>query len=99
MAISAKAWTLPDEVLGRSTHPGLNRLIEFAGESGMSMVGSIDPYDDTRFNRLQMQLVIPELRQLSEVAPGSAADAARELLLIAELVSEKPHRYLEFVGD
>jgi len=65
----------------------------------MQMVGSVDPYDDTRFNQMQMRLVIPELLKLTEIAPERAADAARELIPIAELVSAGAHRYLEFIGD
>lgn len=99
VALSARAWTLPDETLVRSTHSGLNELIEFAQAAGIPMIGNVDPYDDTRFNQMQMRIVIPELRRLSEVAPDAAADAARELLSIAELVSAKAHRYLEFIGD
>lgn len=63
------------------------------------MLGNVDPYDDTRFNQMQMRLVIPELNRLAEIAPDTAADAARELLPIAELVSAKAHRYLDFIGD
>ncbi len=99
MALSARAWTLPDKILVRSTHSGLNELIEFAQAADLPMMGNVDPYDDTRFNQMQMRLVIPELRRLAEVAPDAAADAARELLPIAELVSAKAHRYLEFIGD
>jgi hypothetical protein len=99
MALSARAWTLPDEILVSCIHPGLNELIEFARAAGMPMIGSVDPYDDTRFNQMQMRLVIPELRRFTEVAPDHAADAARELLPIAELVSAKAHRYLDFIGD
>jgi len=36
----------------------------------MPMIGSVDPYDDTRFNQMQMRLVIPELRRLAEVEQG-----------------------------
>ena len=99
MALSARAWTLPDQTLARCTHPGLNDLIRFARASGLPMIGNVDPYDDTRFNQMQMQLVIPELRGLAEAAPSAAAEAAGELVPIAELVRAGAHRYLEFIGD
>jgi hypothetical protein len=63
------------------------------------MLGNVDPYDDTRFNRMQMGLIVPELQAIIDSAPNGVADAARELLLMTDLVDRKPHRYLVFIGD
>lgn len=99
MPLSVRVWTLPDMNLARCIHPDLNRLVEFAQSLKLPMLGNVDPYDDTRFNRMQMSLVVPELRMLADSAPEGAAGAAQELLALTELVDAKPHRYLVFIGD
>lgn len=63
------------------------------------MLGYVDPYDDTWFNKSQMRLVIPELKALIDSTSAAEAEAATEVLVIAELLERKPHRYLIFVGD
>jgi hypothetical protein len=62
------------------------------------MLGAVDPYDDTRFNRLQVQTVRNELRQLADLTEDVTA-AACELLSLVDLVDLRPHRYLILVGD
>ncbi|GAB2698213.1 hypothetical protein GCM10027194_35030 [Thalassiella azotivora] len=99
MPISVKVWTLPDSDLARCLHPDLNRLVEFAKSLNLPMLGNVDPCDDTRFNSMQLRLVVHELRTLVDSAPEGAADAARALLALTELVDERPHRYLVFLGD
>lgn len=100
MSLSAWVWTLPDERLALCEHGSLNELVKLAREMQMPMLGNVDRYDDTRFNRMQMKLVCSELHELvSQSSPGGVLDAARELLAMAELVRAKAHRYLIFVGD
>ena len=98
MRLSAIVWTLPDETLMRCLHPGLNALVEAASAAGLPMLGAVDPYDDTRFNRLQVQTVRNELRQLADLTEDVTA-AACELLSLVDLVDLRPHRYLILVGD
>jgi glutamate synthase domain-containing protein 1 len=82
-----------------SIHPGLNALVETAKVANLPMLGNVDRYDDTRFNRMQVEVVGEELRQLIDSAEGDVVAAARELLAMVDLVDLKPHRYLIFIGD
>lgn len=66
---------------------------------GLPLLGSVDQHDDTRFNRMQVGLVLSELKALAEVLSGENVVALGELITLAELVRERPHRYLLFVGD
>jgi hypothetical protein len=82
-----------------STHPGIGRVCLLAEESAFPMLGYVDPYGDTTFNRSQMRLVIPELRALIERGTEDESDAAREILTLAERVEHDIHTYLVFEGD
>ncbi|MEU5153169.1 hypothetical protein [Glycomyces sp. NPDC021274] len=99
MAISVRVRTNTGETEGTSTHKALNALCELASTKKLSLLGCVDPYDDTTFNRAQLKLLIPELEALAEDSNGDVADAARELLALTALVDRKPHRYLIFIGD
>ena len=99
MPLSARVWTLPDETLARSVVPGMNRLVERARASGFPMLGNVDEYDDTKFNRLQVEVLIRELAVFTKGEDRQVAGAAEELTAMAQLVLEKPHRYLLFIGD
>jgi hypothetical protein len=99
MPLSAHVWSLPDVTLARCVHPGLERLVEEAVIAGMPMLGNVDLYDDTRFNRLQVKLVVRELDDLLKGGRGDVAVAAQELRDMTQLVLAKPHRYLVFIGD
>jgi len=49
---------------------------------------------------LQMEQMIEELNAVREVSDDSeVAEAITELLLLAEIVCEKPHRSMRFLGD
>lgn len=65
----------------------------------MPMLGNVDPYDDTRFSRMQVAVIIYELRNLVETWQGDVVNAAEELPALAQIVFVKPHRYLIFNGD
>jgi hypothetical protein len=99
MPISAQVWTLPDEKLAYCTHSSIGEIIRAARKMDMPMLGNVDQYDDTRFNRMQMKLVSSELLMLASTQSGDGLDAVEELLALVELVKERPHRYLVFVGD
>ncbi|MFV2017822.1 hypothetical protein [Micromonospora sp. LOL_023] len=99
MALDVIVRAYTGERIASCEHCSLNRLCEYASTAGIPMLGHIDPYDDTIFNRMQMPLVQAELIDLSQTAPPDIAEAARELLVLVEHVTAKPHRYLVFSGD
>lgn len=98
MPISAQVWTLPHEKLASCTHLSLGDVVREARQMDMPMLGNVDQYDDTRFNRMQMKLVSDELLKLASTLSGDKLDVIVELLVLVELVKERPHRYLVFVG-
>src|SRR5437763_8313390 len=99
MPLSVRVWTLPDRVLARSIHRGLNQLIREARRQGLPTLGNVDEYDETRFTRMQMSALIPELQSLVQSNISEVADAATELLALGEQERGGPHRYLVFIGD
>jgi hypothetical protein len=60
----------------------------------------IDPYIDTVFSSAQMRWFVPELRALRDAA---SHDEERrlidEVINLADVCAESPHRTLVFVGD
>lgn len=91
--------TYSGEVLDRSENRALNRLFDSAAARGLLLMGHVDPYDDTVFNQLQVRLISLELKALIPFLTPDEAIAAREVGNLAELVSERPHRYLVINGD
>jgi hypothetical protein len=75
----------------------INRLCERARQAGMPMLGGVDEYDDTYFNKSQMRLVIPELEELAAASPPTEATMATRLLDLARKVSN--HDQMIFFGD
>ncbi|MFJ4792596.1 hypothetical protein [Kitasatospora purpeofusca] len=101
MPISVNVRTYSGETLAACTHPAIGGLCRRAATLALPMLGHVDPYDDTWFNKSQMRLLVPELRELidSTSAPEAETEAAAEVLALAEQLELKPHRYLVFVGD
>ncbi|HEX3791684.1 MAG TPA: hypothetical protein VHW44_27735 [Pseudonocardiaceae bacterium] len=99
MAISVQVRAFSGAVETTCTHPAIPSLCQRASRLGMPMLGFVDPYDDTVFNRSQMRLVIPELRKLADDSPADEAQAARELIRLASRIEHETHRYLLFNGD
>jgi hypothetical protein len=101
MPISANVRTYTGETLAACTHPAIGDLCRRAATLALPMLGYVDPYDDTWFNKSQMRLLVPELEALmnSASAPEAEAEAAAAVLALAEQLEHKPHRYLIFVGD
>jgi hypothetical protein len=99
MPISVSVRTYAGETLATCTHPAINSLCRRAEALALPMLGYVDPYDDTWFNKSQMRLLVPELNALIDSTPAPEAEAAAEVLTLAELLERKPHRYLVFVGD
>jgi hypothetical protein len=99
VSISVHVRAYGGSVEAQSTHPSIGPMCQLAAESALPMLGYVDPYDDTTFNCSQMRLVIPELLALIERGNQDEADAAREILALAEQVERQAHRYLIFNGD
>jgi len=81
------------------THPAIARLCRRAADLALPLLGCVDPFDDTVFNRAQLSLLLPELARLSAAAPPDEADAAYEITRLARHLQQRPHRYLVFAGD
>ena len=64
------------------------------------LLGSIDEYDDTRFNRLQLQRFLKEWEQVRERAASlGKGDQWQQIKHLVSTVDEEPLRYLVFIGD
>jgi hypothetical protein len=65
------------------------------------MLGHIDPYGNTIYNRGQMRTLRTELGRLTDSAElsNTSNDVVQQLLAICAEGLQRPHRYLWFVGD
>ncbi|MEY6565634.1 hypothetical protein ACWEJQ_01015 [Streptomyces albidoflavus] len=99
MPISVDVRAYTGETLAACTHRAIGELCRRAATLAFPMLGHVDPYDDTWFNTSQMRVVVPELEALMNSASPPEAEAAAEVLALAEELRHKPHRYLVFVGD
>jgi len=97
MSVLVKTFT--GDRLAFSKNGNLNRLIRSARGSGLPLLGDVDHYDTTVFNQSQMPRLRRELESLSPSVGLAEQGAISELLELAVLVEEKPHRYLIFNGD
>jgi len=77
----------------------LERLLPF-GDTSFPMLGFIDPYGNTLFNGVQMQLFILEwdrlMRNVTDKEDSRFLQKVREM---AERCKAEPHLFLRFVGD
>ena len=99
MAIAAIVRTYTGERIASSIDVSFNSMVEMAVLAELHLLANVDPYDDTVFNRSQVGTLVREVALLRRLHPDQEADAIRELGRLANLVEEKPHRYLVFVGD
>ncbi|TWF90588.1 hypothetical protein FHX80_133 [Streptomyces brevispora] len=60
------------------------------------MLWALDPYGDAVFNHRQVPLLLAELDRLPAACGGDWVGQAREL---CQVVQQRVHRYLRFVGD
>jgi len=76
----------------------LHRLLPPANDSSWSVLGSIDWYGDTTFNRLQIPRFLSEWSRLK---PMGAEDhnLLDRIAALARRVESEPHLYLKFYGD
>jgi hypothetical protein len=99
MGISVQVRTCTGTIEATCTHPALAAVCGRAETGNLPLLGLIDPYDDTVFNRSQLRALIPELRALVNHSAADEAEAVREVLALTAHVERKPHRYLVFNGD
>lgn len=75
------------------------RLLPLGRHEAYPMLGYVDPYGDTCFNRAQARALLAELRAWDE---EMQTEASRALLagmtVLAEAHMSRPHRYLWFIG-
>ncbi|QKW04979.1 hypothetical protein HUT18_00015 [Streptomyces sp. NA04227] len=99
MGISVVVRVFSGESEARFWHPAIPAVCERASSQNLPLLGCVDPYDDTVFNRAQLRILIPELQALAEGAAADEAEAVRQILGLTAQVQRKPHRYLVFNGD
>ncbi|HVR23785.1 MAG TPA: hypothetical protein VMU26_10715 [Candidatus Polarisedimenticolia bacterium] len=86
-----------DEALPSKTP--LEDLLPF-GDASFPMLGFIDPYGDTLFSGVQMQLFIPEWdRVMQNVTDRDDAEFMLKVRQMADRCRKHPHLFLRFVGD
>jgi len=73
-------------------------LLRAANGQALPLLGNVDEYDDTVFNRQQLRVVIGELDQIARTSSGLDPQL-QELDGMVARVQERPHRYLVFNGD
>ncbi len=60
----------------------------------------IDPYGDTTFSRIQIPILIDELRTvLGKIQDNRIKDHLQKLIDLAEQSRDEVHTYLKFYGD
>lgn len=99
MPMSVLIRSYSGEILGRSIHRSLGQVCRSARDRALPMLGDVDPYDDTVFNRSQIPRLLSEVEVLQLSAGASQGEAISELVELANYVLRKPHRYLVFSGD
>ncbi|MFE9500888.1 hypothetical protein [Streptomyces collinus] len=99
MGISVQVRTFTGTVEATCVHPSIADLCRRAARQNLPMLGHVDPCDDTVFNRLQLRVLIPELRSLTNGSAVDEAEAVQEILALTAQVERKAHRYLVFNGD
>lgn len=75
---------------------GVSRLISDV-EDGL--LGQIDPYGDTVFNRLQATVLLREWVTVERRASDAEQQLCAAIRQLIQRVASGPHLYLKFVGD
>ena|SRR5215216_5178421 len=101
MAISVVLKNRAGEVLARMPRPYIP-LVSWADRTEYPILGHVDLYGNTIYNRGQMETLVAELDRRRRLF-GEADESARAIAdWLQEVCAEgvrKPHRYLWFVGD
>ena len=78
----------------------LTHLLPEFGDTEYPMLGCIDPYGDTTFNRPQITLFLAEWSAVSSKAKTlEEKELAASIESMAQRVRENVHLYLKFIGD
>lgn len=66
------------------------------------ILGHVDSYGNTIYNRAQMRTIQTELQRIQDAFPQLDSDSSEVIEKLKELCSEgmkRPHRFLWFLGD
>jgi hypothetical protein len=78
----------------------LTYLLPEFGDTSYPMLGCIDPYGDTTFNRPQMALFLAEwVVVCSKTKTTEEKALATNIESMAQHVRDNVHLYLKFIGD
>ncbi len=91
----------PEEVAATGDDTGtLVRIIASLDPARYPYLAYVDPFGITVFNRLQMDVVIPELIQLrTEEDAGRIGSVIDQVIQFATQCRDEVHLYVEFEGD
>ncbi|GAA1722861.1 hypothetical protein GCM10009765_83550 [Fodinicola feengrottensis] len=84
-----------------ASDPALGWVVPYLPPGEFPMIGHIDPYGNTIFNRSQMRALRAEIdvcRTDERVKPG-AVEFLLEISRLCELGDKRPHKFLWFLGD
>lgn len=101
MAISVLLKSERHEILARSPRPYVP-LVTWTDREEYPMLGHVDPYGNTIYNRGQMETLMVELDRLRTSLfsrNDDMFDSLEQVLRLCENGIRRPHRYLWFVGD
>lgn len=77
-------------------------LVSWADRSKFPILGHIDPYGNTAFNRGQMETLLTELKRIRGALSEFNNDKELMIQKLEDICADglrKPHRFLWFVGD
>jgi hypothetical protein len=78
----------------------ISHLVLNTDLDGTTCLQFIDPYGDTTFNRLQIPILIEELKSVAnEVRDTDIRDHLLRVVELAEKSRDEVHTYLKFIGD
>ena len=100
--LSAHVQTNTGQKLGSCGGEALNKvsLIGRSDRARYPMLYGVDPYSDTTFNALQMEMLREEVLVIeAETQDAAVAEMAAQLLVLVEKVTGGVHRTLVFIGD
>jgi hypothetical protein len=76
-----------------------SRAIRRGGFDSTVCLRFVDPWGDTTFNRMQVPILIVELRALRERVDAETREHLDTIVTLAARHTESPHLYLKFYGD
>lgn len=92
-------WTVILEDARKKVISSLDRefhIVSVDSLKGSKLLCYLDPYGDTFFNRLQIDDLIEDLRNLEKLETNTVIN---DICVLAERCKEEIHSYLVFYGD